>query len=265
MDNEQSPQASPKKRWYKSKWLWIFLLLIIGGVAYFGVDQVGKILKFNNLFSTSDALPVDDYQAAPDSSAWFVQDLVLTDTLSIDVDSLETPEEEMEVEVIQVEKVETKPVQKEVKMEDFAAELDPFSDAGLFEELLLPDALTKSSASEFKKYYRKDIVSSRAVLKLMAISGKRLLIGQDTQDDENILEALIDSEHVVAILIVDRKGKVAYSTNRKQTNASLKQLMPKVDLNSETMNWYQEGNFQISSVPMYHTYGKIGTAVLVTK
>jgi hypothetical protein len=68
MDKEHSLQSKPKKRWHKSASLLIILLLIVGGVAYLGVDQGGKILKLNQLLSY-DALPVDEYQAAPDSSA----------------------------------------------------------------------------------------------------------------------------------------------------------------------------------------------------
>jgi hypothetical protein len=61
----------------------------------------------------------------------FVKDLVVIDYLAIIADSIDTPIDEITMELIQEEKVEERSIVKEVKL---MADQDPFSEAGLFEE-----------------------------------------------------------------------------------------------------------------------------------
>ena len=131
---------------------------------------------------------------------------------------------------------------------------------------MLPEESELDDEADFATYFQKDIVSSKSVLKLISIPAKRILSGNGTADDLDLLDVLTESKNIVNILLVHRKGKVVFSaTNRNLVNMPIKEVLPKVNQISTVLSWYEEDGQQIASIPLHHTYGRIGLAVLITK
>ena len=134
----------------------------------------------------------------------------------------------------------------------------------LFEELLLSGSEVQKNKAAFAKYARKKMVPTHSVFKLLAIVGKRILSGKGSSEDQEILEVLMAADQIQDVLLVDRQGRVVYATNQKHRNAQIKQLIPQLDLDLNSLTWFENDNRIVTAIPVFHTYGKIGTSILVT-
>ena len=135
----------------------------------------------------------------------------------------------------------------------------------MFEALLLPAEKDEEFEKFYENYRNQSILSAQSILKVLAITGRSILLENSDADDQMIMQVLTESEQVNGIFIIDSKGKVTYSTNRKYLNMPIVTIMPEIDLTKIKMDWYQKEGENIVSIPIFHTYGKIGTAVLVTQ
>lgn len=136
---------------------------------------------------------------------------------------------------------------------------------GLFEKMLLPQEMNPEFENFYETYRNENILSSQSMLKVLAIAGRSILLEHNDADDQLLMQVLTESEKVNGILIVNTEGSVVYATNRKYLNASLTSIMPEIDISKIVISWYQKADENIVYIPVFHTYGKIGTAVLITQ
>ncbi len=136
---------------------------------------------------------------------------------------------------------------------------------GLFEKLLVPEDENQEFENFYKTYRHQNILSSESLLKVLAITGRSILIEHNDADDQLLMQVLTESEKVNGIIIANEMGHVVYATNRKYLNTLIASILPEIDLTKLKISWYQKGNENIVTIPIFHTYGKIGTAVLITQ
>ncbi len=285
-NNDINPETSAEKK-KTSWWTWLALIIIFGVGGYFGFQQLG-ILSTNKIFTeyppiSNDTLldtsPQDsilENNVLGDSTQVALEDSTeiafSQDTVVENTPQYETPQpvETSTVDLFKVNtsygKIDSATAKAAAKVEVGTNEDSKFktNSTGLFEELLMPENVDANFEKAFAEYSQIPIVSSKSILKLLSIIGKQILVGKNTDDVQDIIQILMESDNVVGILIVDRKGKIIYTTNQKQINAAIQNIMPKVDIKSNNLSWYQEVDKTVAAVPLFHTYGKIGVAVLVT-
>ncbi len=267
-NSEQNPL------WYQSMPFRILLVIIICILCYLGIRQISNISS-KSIFTQYDPLYADSIDLSLDSVK---MDSVNHDSIKIDwkdstnkKDSilLNNPDQPKN-DSLDIDLFSVNTSYERIKS-DYGDDLDDgtynsvLPEGGLFEELLLPESLRGSNNPIFNTFYEQNILAPKSILKLLPIAGKNILIKNNSADDEAILDLLTESESVVAILVVNRKGTVVYSTNRKQLNRSIGALLPQIAISETTLSWQQVKNSNIVSLPLFHTYGKIGTVILISK
>jgi hypothetical protein len=97
------------------------------------------------------------------------------------------------------------------------------------------------------------------------IGGQDILTGKGGAKSEMILCAKSESDNIFDIYIVERKGNLAYVKPKPKVNASVHRLLAELSLDVNHVKVTElVGHFHIS-LPIYHTYGKVGIAVLSIK
>ena len=132
----------------------------------------------------------------------------------------------------------------------------------LFSELLLYDVSDKTVVDQI---FSKNGISYQSILKLVSIAGQDIVIGNGSTISELMLDAIAESDNILEIYIIDRKGNLIYTTHKPKINTSIHKLLAMLYLDVNRVKVTElDGHFHIS-LPLYHTYGKIGIAVLSIK
>lgn len=152
----------------------------------------------------------------------------------------------------------------ELKFDSISALNQSQTAHSLFEKLLLPDDRQGIRNQSIHQYLNREIATSRSILKLIATIGKNILVDQYDRDGEEILMSLTESADITGVIITNRNGIIVSSTDRKHLNSNVRILFPNLDMEGDSLNWVETSNQVISSIPIYHTFGRIGTGVLIT-
>lgn len=285
-NNNTNPAVTTEKK-KMSWWTWALLVAVIGVGGYFGYQKMGDF-SFNGIFTEYPPIVLDTLVVAnlQDSVLDNMELLDSTSTMITDSTATVFPEDSVETEVAKIGipqvsgtatvdlfkvnttygKIDSATAISADKVKIESAETSTLQIMGtdLFEELLMPENVDEDFEKAFLQYSQSPIVTSKSVLKLLSIVGKQIILGKNTNDVHDIIQTLTESESIENILIVDRKGRVVYATNQKQINVAIQSIMPKVDMESSTLSWYQGSGKTVAAIPLFHVYGKIGKAVLVT-
>lgn len=135
----------------------------------------------------------------------------------------------------------------------------------LFEELLLPENADKGYVESFQEYAKAPIVSSRSALMLLSVLGKQVLVSESADDAREMLRGLAESEGIAEILIADRRGSIVYTNQPQRTHTTIEDLLPELGLHADRLFWLQKEGKTITAIPVFHRYGKLGVAVMVTQ
>lgn len=285
IDSDKTTLPDKKKI---SLWRWLILIIIVGVVGYFGYPKMVDYLP-EKIFTEYPPISNDTLIQSTSQDS-ILENIEILDSTSIDLeDSIEVILPQDSIDIVTTEIENPKPVEATTvdlfkvntsygKIDSATAvaasevEIEPnkFSNLNstttdLFEELLIPENVDADFEKSFSVYSQSPIISSKSVLKLLSIVGKQILLGKNTDDVQDIIQTLTESDEVVGILIVERKGKVIYATNQKLINTAIQNIMPKIDIKSNSLSWYQEKNKTVAAIPLFHIYGKIGEAILVTR
>jgi hypothetical protein len=268
--NKLSLKLNIDKDWYKSTWFITICTLIIVITGYWIFNQINESKKVFTQYEAikNDSINAEGLRTKNDS---LNQSIIQNDTTAVKVINTkdgkinQTKDTNSIVEKESIFKVNTsydKIVAEPLPLP--LGERNPGSTGDLFEKLLLPEKASKDFEDSFNQYALEKIVTSKSILKVLSIAGKAILLDENTSENQTILEAITESENIQGILIADRKGRVIYATNRKYVNGSISNILPKIVLDSDKLFWYKEDNQTIASLPLFHTYGKIGLAILIT-
>jgi hypothetical protein len=137
---------------------------------------------------------------------------------------------------------------------------DDKADTDLFSDLLLPNEVDRSAIAEV---FESNSLSYLDILKVLSIAGQDVLIAKDNTTCQTILNALAESEAVKDIYILDRKGNINYTTHTLNVNSSVMSIMEEIRIKEQSIKISFKGDLTVISMPIYHTYGHIGTAVLL--
>lgn len=271
-DKSPTPERHSQESvlWYKSTPFRILVIILICVLGYFGIKQISKASSSKSIFTQYDPLYTDSTDLALDSITDESGKIGLNDSIQVDTSILTRNPNQANKDSLEIDLFSVNTSYENIKS-GYDADIADITtnsvmpESGLFEELLLPENLRGSNNPAFRTFYEKNILSPKSILRLLPIAGKNILINNNSTDDEAILDLLTESESVVAILVINRKGIVIYSTNRKQLNRPIKALMPRIETSKTTLSWHQENNHNIVSLPLFHTYGKIGAVVLISE
>lgn len=257
-----------EKDWYKSTWFITACVLIVIIVAYWAFSRINESKKVFTQYDPIDSTRTKDL---PAENSLLDTSLVKVDSISLEdpnppgknlPPATDTNANAKEKSIFKVnttyDKIVAEPAPNPI------GKAAPGLSGDLFEELLLPENPQADTERSFNEYAQEKMVNAKSVLKLLSIIGEAILLDDNTSENQAILEAITESEHILGILIVDRKGRVVYATNRKYVNGSISNILPKVALDSDKLSWFQEENQTVASLPLFHTYGKIGLAILIT-
>lgn len=292
LEEHVTPEPEKKKSWFASSLGILFLLTLVGVGGYYGYQKIVKGFSTKGMFTKYKPIVTDTLTLPTDTTSSVEENLddsvnsILSTQDSIDFINENFGSADSTVDSVMVVENPNPPIEEEdsnlsdlFKVNTTYDEIDDdivldtlevvdnniLTSDGLFEELLLSEEMDKALVTSFDKFANQKIVSSKGVLKLLAIAGKQVLLGKDTEDVKAILGILIEAEEVKGVMIADRKGKIVYATNQKYVNFPLRKIIPQVDVNMDNLSWIENGEERIVAMPLYHTYGKIGYAILVSK
>jgi hypothetical protein len=77
-----------------------------------------------------------------------------------------------------------------------------------------------------------------------------------------ILQDLASSKNILEISIVDLEGQIITSTNLKNLNTFIQHSFPSIDLSNIKLEVSELDNVKLIILPLFHTYGKVGSAIL---
>ena len=260
INKETDPVPSSKNFWQRNKRLIlmaaaavIFLVLLVFGNDFFNSKRI---------FTQYDGISQDSIIRRVDSTASDPDETVMTDATEGDYNEAkpDEPADTTSSGIFSVNTTYDKIVETAVPNKQIT--VDP---EGLFEKLLMPEEKDQEFENFYNTYRNQNILSSESILKLLAITGRSILLEHNDADDQLLMQVLTESEKVNGIIIVDDGGKVIYATNRKYLNTLLVTTIPEIDLTKLKISWYQKGDENIVAIPVFHTYGKIGTAILITQ
>lgn len=129
----------------------------------------------------------------------------------------------------------------------------------MFVELLISD---DSVVEKLSTIFSNKPISYEAILKIVSITGQNILLNKEIQTSELIIESLVESENISDIHIIDREGNLAHTTNMPKVNTSIWKFLSDFKMTDIKVSLtVLDGQSQIA-IPLFHTYGKIGVAII---
>lgn len=135
----------------------------------------------------------------------------------------------------------------------------------LLNETLFSTATRDTAQINNETFFKNKLISSKVTLKILAIIGKDVLLNGNSADARDIFESIVEEEKVLGLLLSDQNGKIIYASNAKFLQENIKNILPELNINEPTVAWIVGEGRMATSMNIYHTYGKIGTIVLLTK
>lgn len=261
-----------KSRFKKYILLLLFFVIALGTAGYFGIQKYGNAISEMGIFTkypereVMDTIltAIDTSSKIPIESVPINIDTKIDTVKIIPIDTLKMEDSIMVGMVKPIEK--ERPIVKETpKVEDTIARKAPvlLAKEDLFDDLLPEKTQIEGDSNAFLNLYKKDILSSKALFKLAAIAGKKVLLNQ-SQDMFEIFEILEMEDEIEGLLLYDRKGRIIYATNTKFKNAFITTVLPEWQFEGEGLNWIAKDGKIITGIPIYSTYGRLGTVLIST-
>ena len=118
---------------------------------------------------------------------------------------------------------------------------------------------------EFNWLSNNDNKIGREVYGKILLTGKDILINGISKDTKDIFTNIVAEENITGVLLCDKQGKIKYATNTKFENAYIKQIFPDFDTNNPSLGWGGNESQMVIATPIYNTFGKVGTVILITR
>ena len=133
----------------------------------------------------------------------------------------------------------------------------------LFDELLVTGSTQDKSELRTAINNKKDSFARKSTLKILSICSKNILLNINKEDNEEILLSLADAETISSLQISDRNGQIVFSTANKLLNRQLSKVYPEIKNEQQGLECLDSGQNELCSLPIFHTYGKIGFGIIV--
>lgn len=260
----------------KYPWLkWLLIVPIIAAAFYFSSRFIPKDFEKSSVFTQYGELskdtiastipPVENVETDSitlDTAQLANQETTGLDTMKATIDSknnkidlpvttksnLDTPIQRIQIETPIIPNNYLATPFKSVHFEDFFSE----------------ENLVDSLQYDYRPFFNQNMITSKTVLKILAITGKEVLLGGNTEDAKEIFESIVEEQKIQSVTLCDRNGKVIYTSNAKYLNKNIKTVFPNLDLTTHSIGQGSD-NHWITGVAIYHTYGQIGTVVLISE
>jgi hypothetical protein len=250
----------------KHLWTILFLVVLFSIGGYLIFKKYGSRLSEMEIFTkypTKENSAIDTVQGLSEG---------IFDTSEETFKALDSLEASSGIPVDTTVEEITEPVQEEQQVGE-PEQLKPFiavdstrsitAENDLFDELTFGNNKTLENREAVLRFYKKDLLSTKTMLRVAAIAGKNFLHDNAAPTVE-IFAALELEDEVESFILCDRKGKIVYSTNAKFKNDSIFRVFPDFQPNDSIRNWITE-NKVITQIPIYATFGRIGTILITTK
>jgi hypothetical protein len=130
----------------------------------------------------------------------------------------------------------------------------------LFLELILPTDKDKKQAEKLLGHNQ---LSYTTVLKMLSVVASDILVHGEHMYNQQLLSIISEDAHISDLFIVNRDGVIVKSTHTTWVNKPILSFINTYDVNSTVMKNIEIGDRSYLSLPLYHTYGLVGQAVLV--
>ncbi len=136
---------------------------------------------------------------------------------------------------------------------------------GFFDSFSFGNNQADTVAAAYQQFFNQELLSSKTVLKILAITGKDVLLNGISTDAKDVFASILSEKNVSGILLCDQNGAIKYATNAKFEARNIQQIFPDFDATNPAMGWGSSETEMVTSMPIYHTFGKVGTVILVVK
>lgn len=286
LENEGSPSKSKIGKFFKRTFYFLLFFFMLNVLLLYFLKDSAYSKMIRNLIGINPTVSKDtpeneetisDTILNPASKSDFFKFKTKYDTL-INQENLEdsigqepVKEEEIiglkqdsvtlsEVPLIKEEKINPSPKTLSEEIEISDSKNQSFD---LFDELLLSSENNSNLKKDLNS--KQDLLSRKSMLKIISICSKNILLNTNAYDNEEILLTLGDSDSIFGILISDRNGKVIFSTDKKYTNRSIEKIYPEFKIENQEIECLISKNMSVCRIPIFHTYGKIGNAIITSK
>ena len=279
MEQDNTNKSRRKSSIGKKLIIFIALLATIVVIVYYAFD--GNIPYTKGLFTTYNPLspepetdnnyPLEDSLLVSTKESWAsMTDTIVSDTVISDIaDNTVAPEDTLSDIEIDSSSATANPFKVNTsyeKITNLPAIEDEKESVGkaddLFSELLLPSGEDKIAIGQV---FDQGTISYQSVLKLVVIAGQSILLEDYIKTSEEMIDIIAESDNISEIYIIDRKGNVAYTTQKPIAYKSIGKVVDDLNLDVRTVKVHQVDNKFIISIPIFHTFGKIGLAILFIK
>ncbi len=280
-NSNQSDEDNINGNWYDSNYARIAILAIVIVLAYIGFNQIRESYVNRNVTHTTgvsvgpDSLNMllfnDSIRNAEtgDSELNRIEKLQNSNSESTldHVDSTSSTKDSGEVDLFKLnthyDKIKVDPAGSIFSSK--STELRTGSN-DLFDALLIPIGEQAGFNRElYERYYKADFISFKSTLKILGIAGKQLLMGNNSADSQSMLQTISESNKVQSLIIIDNYGAIKYASDQKIINNNIHEVMPDIDQDKSTLSWYKKDDMNIITFPLFHTYGRLGMAVVIIK
>lgn len=132
-----------------------------------------------------------------------------------------------------------------------------------FDSALFPKNVEAKELQAFLPYYEQLTLSNKTLLKFAMSAGKLALT--DVAVAEELLNIIEEEDSVLGILVCDKAGTIAYSTDKKYKNHQINDLLPSIKIENPQLHWSLYEDQIITDLPLFHHYGIIGRVILRTQ
>lgn len=250
-------QSSKKSFFSTYKTVLIIFVIVIAFLAYLGLQKYGTDFSKSKIFTQYPTHSKTDKPSKGDSLAFLEK--IAEDTTEVVIDTLKVIDS---IEIMDVEPVPKKEVEleKPVDTVQVVEQIYPSKNANSLEEDLF-NQLIQVNQSKYSAFYKKDILTYKTLFKLAAITGKTTLLEGRMQTIE-LFEALVEEKEIAEILVCNRQGKIIYTSNSKFKQRIIQSVLPGIRMEQDFLEHFEVGDKWLTTIPIYHTYGRIGTVVV---
>ena len=105
-------------------------------------------------------------------------------------------------------------------------------------------------------------VPYQSLLKLLSVAGHDILLKDDNLLSQMIIDGIGDSDQINVIHVLDRKNNIVYSSHETMANSSLLSTVKEINFETDNLEIQKQNGFTWISIPIFHTYGKVGHVII---
>ena len=149
-------------------------------------------------------------------------------------------------------------IQTEVSRDDKV--LDFETSNRLFRTLLIS---SPEDEQKLVDIFAGETLSHVAIMKAISLAGQSIILNQNNVLATELLDVFVSSDNISSIYILDGNREIQGSSPLNNSTASTLNSIKSSDLDSQKIEIINTNNVKIICLPIFHTYGRIGTAVVV--